>query len=231
MEQLHRRSLPHWFKPGAAYFVTYRLSGTLPVSVVEELKATKDRLLKARWRRPFLEHRRHAHKVLFSQYDKYLDQASAIEWLRDPAVASMIRQNLFHHDGEKYHLHAYCIMPNHVHVVLAPSPKFIEDSTRSSYAVGEAFDKGSPLSRIMHSLKSYTANEANKLLERSGRFWQPESYDHWIRDEEEMERVVSYICSNPIAANLASKPEDWPWCSCHDRFQLDGDTSGWLPAS
>jgi hypothetical protein len=51
MEQLHRRSLPHWFVPGAAHFVTYRLAGTLPIAVIDELKAKKNQLLKRTPRR------------------------------------------------------------------------------------------------------------------------------------------------------------------------------------
>jgi REP element-mobilizing transposase RayT len=136
-------------------------------------------------------------------------------------IACMLRQNLYHHDGNKYHLHAYCIMPNHVHVVLTPSPEFVT-RVDQHVEVGETTDKGSPLSKIMHSLKSYTANEANKLLKRTGWLWQPESYDHWVRDDEELERIVNYVRGNPVAANLVSKPEGWYWCSCHDRFLLDG---------
>ena len=80
----------------------------------------------------------------------------------------------------------------------------------------------------MHSLKSYTAHEANKVLRRTRAFWQSESYDHWVRDEEELERIVDYICANPVQAGLVQRPQDWRCCSCHDRFQFDGDTSGWL---
>jgi putative DNA methylase len=81
----------------------------------------------------------------------------------------------------------------------------------------------------MHSLKSYTANVANGILNRTGSFWQTESYDHWIRDDRELERVVNYIRGNPVTAALAKSAEDWYWSSCHDRYLYDGDTSAWLP--
>jgi putative DNA methylase len=80
----------------------------------------------------------------------------------------------------------------------------------------------------MHSLKSYTAHEANKLLGRTGQFWQHESYDHWLRDEEELERVVAYINANPVRAGLVAQPIDFRWNSASDRFLQDGDLSGWL---
>ena len=69
----------------------------------------------------------------------------------------------------------------------------------------------------MHSLKSYTANEANRVLGRTGRFWQKESYDHWVRAERELSGIAEYIAQNAVTAKLAINPWDWPYCSAHDR--------------
>jgi putative DNA methylase len=80
----------------------------------------------------------------------------------------------------------------------------------------------------MHSLKSYTAHEANRMLNRSGAFWQTESYDHWVRDDDELERIALYILENPVKAGLVDRPEAWKWSSCHDRFRVDGSMTGWL---
>jgi len=228
---MHRRSLPHWYVPGAAHFVTYRLADTLPANVVQALKDKKTKLLLQKSTRTPSEHKRHIHKVLFAAYEDYLDRVSEVDWLKDARVASMLRQNLYHHDGGKYHLHAYCIMPNHVHALFTPSPSELDETSHreKEIEIGESADKGSRLSKIMHSLKSYTANEANKLLKREGSFWQPESYDHWVRDEDEFERIVNYIRANPVSAGLVERHEDWYWSSCHDRYLLDADTCGWLP--
>ena len=76
----------------------------------------------------------------------------------------------------------------------------------------------------MHSLKSYTANEANRILGRSGQFWQHESYDHWIRDDAELERVIAYIDGNAVKAGLIARAYEWYWCSAHDRFLHNGST-------
>jgi putative DNA methylase len=78
----------------------------------------------------------------------------------------------------------------------------------------------------MHSLKSYTAHKANDLLGRSGPFWQHESYDHWVRDEKELEGVVKYIAWNPVEAGLVKQPHEWYFSSAHDRFLQDG-SGGW----
>ena len=120
-------------------------------------------------------------------------------------------------------------MPNHVHLLFTPNPSEVE--APDAYVlpeIGEVVEGKSPLTAVMHSLKSYTANKANEVLRREGAFWQAESYDHWVRDEEELERVVNYVRANPVAAGLVERHQDWFWSSCHDRFLRDGDSSGWL---
>ena len=242
-EIITRRNLPHWYKPGAIHFVTYRLHGTLPQTVLDDLHAKKESMLaKKPDNVPVNRHRETVHKKLFAEYDRYLDRSRERLWLQDRRIAAIIRGNLYHHHGTKYYLLAYCVMPNHVHVLLQPidrstggSPeplKIHEDSggppELRDEDIGEQKDGHTPLSSIMHSLKSYTAHEANKVLQRTGEFWQAESYDHWVRDEDELERIVNYIAANPVDASLTPKHEDWYYCSCHDRLLMDGTVSGWL---
>jgi hypothetical protein len=88
----------------------------------------------------------------------------------------------------RYRLHAWCIMPNHVHVVVEPFA-------------------GHELPEILHSWKSFTAKTANRLLGRTGGFWQDEYYDHLIRDTEEYFHAIGYVLENPARAGL----RDWPW--------------------
>ena len=71
-----------------------------------------------------------------------------------------------------------------------------------------------PIAKLTRRLKGYTAREANRLLGRTGEaFWQPESYDHWVRSEQEWGRIVRYIENNPVTAGLAARPEGYPWSS------------------
>ena len=242
-EIITQRNLPHWYLPGATFFITYRLFGTLPKSILARLRQKKETLLRQQPPEvPRDIHRAYVHRKLFASYDQYLDQSLDIDWLRRPDIAAMIRENLYYHHSQKYRLRSYCIMPNHVHLVIE-SLKSDNHSTFNnlidpaitnvevhpfSESVGERKDRQSPLAKIMHSLKSYTAHKANELLARSGRFWQTESYDHWIRDESELERIVNYIAGNPVSAGLVTRPQDWYFSSCHDRFLQDGQPLGWL---
>ena len=94
-----------------------------------------------------------------------------------------------------YQLYAYVVMPNHVHILLRPCV---------------------PLERITRVLKGFTARQANKILGRIGqRLWQEESYDHWVRNEEEFSRIEAYVEHNPVSAGLVKRAEDWPWSSAH----------------
>jgi putative DNA methylase len=244
-EVLTRRNLPHWFVPGAMHFITYRLAGTIPQTVLVRLREFRHRRLE---RKPATgvsvsQHKEHAHKQFFAEYDRYLDVTSKVAWLKKPPVAALIRGNLYHHAGSKYHLLAFCVMPNHVHVLLQPidlvtpsgplgeAVKSIEPIQLANQPLplpDEIEDVRCPLTTIMHSLKSYTAHQANKLLGRCGQFWQHESFDHWVRDEEELERIVQYIVWNPVKAKLVKAPQEWYFSSAHDRFIQDGSDMGFL---
>jgi len=227
-----RRYLPHWRPSGVPFFLTYRLAGTLPRSIIDDLDRERRRLQALEDRYSEDERNLRIDKRLFAIWDEYLDRHANIEWLADPRIASIVRDNLYYHAGKKYSLWAYVIMPNHVHVLLQPDQDLIkqfrnhENSTISSSTTccqlvknsNSRYEKG-PLSAILHSLRSYTANEANKVLGRKGAFWRSEVYDHWVRDDTEFQRIIYYIENNPAKAGLVKNPEDWRFSSAYDRAQ------------
>jgi putative DNA methylase len=225
-EKTTRRNLPHWFRPGAAHFVTYRLHGTIPIHVLHNLRKKRGidrRRLTGQGLRTD-QARETTQKMFFAAYDRYLDENTEVDWLRCDEIAAMIRENLLHHHKQKYFLLAYCIMVNHAHVLLLPIA--VAPASEKSVVIGrqsgewfsdETADARSPLAKIMHSLKSYTANRANEILGRSGRFWQSESYDHWVRDAGELYRIVEYIHQNPVRPRLVETPEDWKWSTAYER--------------
>ena len=128
-----------------------------------------------------------------------LDAGIGACWLSKAEVSDLITSALKFFVGQRYDLSAWVVMPNHVHVVVWPYP-------------------GHTLSDILHSWKSYTSKEANKLLHREGeRFWQRESFDHWIRDDAERSRIVAYVENNPVKAGLCKSPGSWKWSSAYER--------------
>jgi REP element-mobilizing transposase RayT len=243
-DRLTHGDLPHWYRPGFAHFITYRLADTIPATKLREWKSQRAQRLKEASPAgiPPEEHRARAHKQYFAAYDAWLDSHIDRAWLIVPEVAAVIRENLLHHHGTKYELLAWCIMSNHVHVVLQPfepvdaGAQWNADASRVGHGgrlnsegfSDEVRDDQSPLSSIMHSLKSYTAKRANEILGRTGRFWQKESYDHWIRDLDELERVVQYVIRNPVSAGLCQKSIDWRFSSAWERYQQDGSDCGMI---
>jgi REP element-mobilizing transposase RayT len=127
--------------------------------------------------------------------DRYLDTTSVGPlYLRQPAIAQVVVNSLLRGVEEgHYELGAYAVMPNHVHTLLLPKV---------------------PPSQLMRALKGVTAREANRILNRTGQsFWQGESYDHWVRDQTEWDRIAKYIEENPVKAGLAVRAEAYPWSS------------------
>jgi tRNA threonylcarbamoyl adenosine modification protein (Sua5/YciO/YrdC/YwlC family) len=189
---IHRGAyLPHWSQTGATYAVTFRLVDALPNKVVAdwELERRNIVLTAQQQKRDLTDSEQARLAKLFSEkIEHYLDAGHGKCWLRDDRVATVVRNALTHFQSERYELHAWCIMPNHVHAVVRPK-------------------EGHTLSEILHSWKSFTAKEANRLLNRPDPFWQRESYDRLIRNESELRKEIRYVMENPEKAGLKS----WPW--------------------
>lgn len=123
----------------------------------------------------------------------------------------MMYESLIHRHGRDYDLKAFSIMSNHVHVVFKPYL-----SERSLIEIREnhrtRFESSEPtLAAIMQCLKGYTARSANKILNRSGVFWEAERYDHEVRNTEEFFRIVRYVLQNPVKAGLVNSWQEWEW--------------------
>lgn len=197
----YRRNLPHIQPLGATFFVTFRLTGSIPLIVLRALHEETERALAklerlpdspARTERIYREHR-----LFFGKWDAALHAGNGPDWLRRPDVATRVADAMHHFDGKRYDLFVFCIMPNHVHWIITPLPK-----TETEYYA---------LASIMHSIKGYTAVHANKLLGRTGAFWHHESYDHYVRNTAELERIITYVVHNPVKAGLVTDWREWPW--------------------
>ena len=198
---LHSRNvLPHLKREGASYFVTFRLAGTLPRDVLIKFKAEREAIMAAAQaaKRPLTwQEQEELFRWYSSRVDKYLDAGNGDCWLARPEIADIVASAMQFHVGQRFDLHAWVVMPNHVHAVLRP---------RTDWT----------LSEILKSWKGFSARETNRLLKRTGMvFWQVESYDHLIRDDEDLHRCCHYTTMNPANAGLCEHPEDWRWSSAY----------------
>jgi REP element-mobilizing transposase RayT len=191
---IHKRQgtyLPHWTRDGATYAVSFRLGDSLPQAVLQTWLAERQNVVRTAGQtgRALSEHEQQRLQKLHSErVETYLDAGHGECWLRQTGIAQLVADALRHFDGQRYRMHAWCIMPNHVHVIVEPFP-------------------GHALPSVLHSWKSFTAKAANRLLGRTGEFWQTEYYDHLIRDEADYAHALHYLLENPVVAGLS----DWPW--------------------
>jgi REP element-mobilizing transposase RayT len=177
----YQRRLPHWRQHGATYFVTFRLADSIPQEHLLSLK---------RWRelweqshpppRDEKEWRRMA-KEITSRTEAWLDEGYGDCVFKDPEIANEMAQSLVHFQDRHYLTSCFCIMHNHVHLIIKPL-------------------NGFELEGILEGIKGYVSRAVNQRTQRSGQLWAQESYDRIIRDAEHLYQVVQYIGRNPAKA-------------------------------
>ena len=189
----HTRRLPHWEAGETAQAITFRLHDSLPRAALDHLE---QELAGQPAAGRSIERRR--------RIEALLDQGGGARHLADPAVARIVEDALKHFDGARYHLHAWCVMPTHVHVLITPL-------------------HGESLSAILHAWKSFTAKQANAVLGREGTFWQEEYFDRVIRNEAHFAAELAYIHDNPVKAGLCAAAQEWAFSSARGEG-LAGET-------
>lgn len=186
-----RGYVPHFDVQSIVQSLTFHLHDAMPVDVVKQWKQELE-----------IEHGMSQsdprHIELRRRIAVYGDKGYGECWLRRHDVARIVENALMHFNGKRYGLLAWCVMPNHLHAV-------VEVLTACS------------LGAIVHSWKSYTAIECNKLLGRSGAFWERDYYDRYVRNEDHLLNVVRYVENNPVAAGLVQTAEDWQFSSANAR--------------
>jgi len=191
-EGWHSRGyLPHFDGIEIPQFTTIHLADSIPKKVIQH------------WKQELKSLEYEQERILLQRrIEKYLDHGYGEALLKDTRVATMVQNALLKSDGTRYNLFAWVVMPNHVHALMTRFEKY-------------------ELRDIFHSLKSYTAHEANKMLHRSGQFWIEDYFDRYMRNQEHFCRTVQYIENNPVKAGLCKTPGDWPfssaWFKKHDK--------------
>ncbi len=185
-----RGRLPHWERETGLYFVTFRLADSLPLVVLEKM-AERQRVLEAATHKGahlLPEQKRTIAEYSIKTIEEYFDRGMGACFLSDPRIGELAANALRFWHGKRYRLIAWCVMPNHVHVIFRAFP-------------------GQDLGEILRSWKTYTARTANRILGRTGAFWQREYYDRLIREDGELDRAINYVLSNPERAGLL----EWKW--------------------
>jgi REP element-mobilizing transposase RayT len=185
---LDRGYHPHFESQSHVQHVCVHLADSLPKVVVDQMARALHETPPAM---------RDAEKV--RRVNDYLDAGHGDCVLREREVALLVQESLHHFANTRYTLHAWCIMPNHVHILMQPL-------------------NGITMSTSMASWKKFTGRRISEWRQRHrskppGPAWHREYYDRYIRDEAHFRNVVAYIHQNPVKAGLVSEATQWEWSS------------------
>jgi len=184
----YRRNLPHLQPDNSVFFITARLKGSLPKEVILRLKEEHElqrKELKEQGlsKKELTEEMQKSYDLYFGRFDDLLDSGTTgPHWLKADNIAEMWTNALNYFDNERYKVICSTVMSNHVHFIF--------------------YKLDRPLNAVLQSLKSFSANEMNKALQRSGNFWQPESFDRVIRNRTELEYRINYVLDNPVKVGI-----------------------------
>ncbi|MDR9417594.1 transposase [Gracilimonas sp.] len=206
----YRRNLPHLQPAGAEYFITFRLANSLPKKAIERLKKERELLFNEYSQGDNDKSHREVNRRIFKKYEEQLVKNNrGPTWLKDAPIAKIVEGAIHFRDNQEYELYAYCIMPNHVHLVFKHLTNKVKQEP-DEY----------PVTKILASLKKYTSKHCNIALNRTGNaFWQDESYDHVIRDTEELRRIIFYTLHDPVKSGFVDDWQDWEHSYCKSEFR------------
>ncbi len=207
-----RRNLPHWQQTGCTYFVTFRLADSLPQSQLKAWQEERGIWLKFH-PQPWTEATEDEYEERFlDRIQGWLDAGYGSCALSQKRIQDLVARAMQFFDGQRYRLGDFVLMPNHAHILVEPVVGF-------------------SLASILHSWKSFTANEANELLDPTGTFWMDENFDHIVRSVEQLRHFQNYIAQNPVKAAL--KPGTFLLVQSGTGFQpvSAGKSTGKMPVS
>ena len=189
-----------------SYFVTLRLKGTLPKSVIEKFRSARTQLGTSNVAEAQVTE---LARRQFASIEDILDSVTDKPWLKNPEVASIVWNNLDWLRDRGWMIYAGVLMPNHIHLLMR--------------------NENGRTQELLHDLaqfKGFTARASNKILNRNGAFWAREDFDHWIRSQEKFEATVRYIANNPIKAGLTEHWSKWEWFVVDDSVRHCLDKKG-----
>lgn len=185
------RSNLGWYDRG---YIPHFDGGQIPLFLTFRLFDSLPKEIVERWRKETVNQGEGGKVAFRKNVESYLDKGHGSCFLKDRRVAKLVEDSLLFHHEKKYLLTAWVIMPNHLHFLATPHENV-------------------ELREIAHSIKSFTAHEVNKLLNRRGQFWQHEPFDRYIRNRKHFVSVIRYIENNPVKAGLCARPAEWRFSS------------------
>jgi REP element-mobilizing transposase RayT len=200
------RKLPHWAQAGTVCFITWRTHDSMPNAVLAKWFAERDQWLRGHgiepaatdWQRQLAQLApalvAEFHGAFTTRWQDALDAGHGECVLRRPELAQIVARSLLHFDNDRYAMHSFVVMPNHVHLLVT-------------------FPDEAAMLAQCESWKHFTATQINRRLGRAGRFWQPDAFDHLVRHEAQFARLQQYIAENPSKAGL--KAGEYVYSSPH----------------
>lgn len=189
---------PHYQFSDSIVFITWRLAFTLPAHIRALFEALKTSANTEDQEHDLADLKYHNAYLfqLFQNYDQALGEYQSPGYsLNEPEIARIVTRAFHYLDGSKYELHAYCVMSNHVHLLLR--------ALKNEH--GECF----LISNIVQSLKRWTANAINARMGKQGQVWDDFYFDRIIRSGQNYEHVVRYILNNSVAVGLVKEAGEW----------------------
>lgn len=170
-----RGYLPHCDADGLVQHIVFRLADSLPAAALRKMalfgKAER-----------------------FAACERMLDSGAGAALLKAPQTAQIVVDALMRFDGDRYGLIAWCVMPNHVHIVIEPLGPHL-------------------LGAIVKSWKAFSAARINEMNGRHGRLWAPEYFDRYMRSDTHLAATIAYVENNPVAAGLCARADQWAFSS------------------
>jgi len=166
-----RGYLPHFDSPERIQHVVFRTFGSLPAFT---------------------------RQIALKDFESLLDASPLGRILADAGAAQIVEETLLHFDMERYRILAWCVMPNHVHVVVEQG-------------------EGQSLGEMIARWKGYSSRQINKARGTTGRVWADDYFDRYMRDASHLERTLAYVENNPVAAGLVTEPHEWRFSSARKR--------------
>ncbi len=188
------RRLPHWSQAGTLAFVTWRTADSMPKDALLKFRRERFAILRradvdpeSDWQSALRTRSKKQldgiQRKLFEAWDKNLDHAFGACVLDQAEILLEMRRSLKYFDNDRYLLTDFVIMPNHIHLIAA-------------------FDSEDRMLTQGTSWKRFTGRAINQKLGLSGEFWQPDQFDHLIRNEDQLMYYRSYIRDNARKAGL-----------------------------